>query len=42
MLNAAGRNADHYDQVRTDSDSNLHDGVDMFVGVSSEDDRTRE
>jgi hypothetical protein len=37
MLNAAGRIADHYDQNQSDSDSNLHDGLAMFVGDNSED-----
>jgi hypothetical protein len=37
ILNAAGRFADHYDRNRSDSDSDLHDGVDMFVDVNSED-----
>jgi hypothetical protein len=36
MLNAAGRIADLYDQNRSDSDSNLHDGVEMFAGVDTE------
>jgi hypothetical protein len=35
MLNAASRIADHYDQNPSDSDSNVHDGVHMFVGVNS-------
>jgi hypothetical protein len=37
MLNAAGRIADHFDQNRSDTDSNVHDGVDLFVGDNSED-----
>jgi hypothetical protein len=36
ILIAAGQIADLYDQNRSDSDSNLHDGVDMFLGVDTE------
>jgi hypothetical protein len=36
ILNAASPIADLYDQNRYDNDRNLHDGVDMFVGVDTE------
>jgi hypothetical protein len=37
MLNAAGRIADLYDQNRSDCESDLHDGVDLYVDANSED-----
>jgi hypothetical protein len=36
MFNAAGRIADLYAQNRSDSDRTSHDGVDMVVGVDTE------
>jgi hypothetical protein len=37
MLNAAGRIADLYDQNRSDSESDSHDGVDLYIDANSED-----
>jgi hypothetical protein len=36
MLNAAGRIADLYEQHQFDIESDLHDGVDLYVDANSE------
>jgi hypothetical protein len=37
MLNAAGRIADMYAQRRSDSESNVHEGVNILIDASTED-----